>query len=84
MAFRLDYFVKAVIKGIKPYLVVFAFVLPIFLVQWFTKTYGPLQNEHFLIVALHLFGNIIGGLLMLVAARGAGLFYRHYSCYLAW
>lgn len=82
MAFRLDYFVKAVKKGIKPYLVVFALVLPIFLVQWITKTYGPLRNESFFVIALHLFGNIFAGLLMLVAARGTGLFYRHYSCYM--
>lgn len=84
MAFRLDYFVKSVKKGIKPYLVVFALVLPVFLIQWITKTYGPLRNAHFLIVMLHLLGNIVAGFLMFVAARGIGLFYRHYSCYLAW
>ncbi len=84
MAFRLDYFVKTVIKGIKPYLVVFALVLPIFLVQWNVETYGPLRNEHFSVVTLHLLGNIFAGFLMLVAARGIGLFYRHYSCYMLW
>ena len=82
MAVRLDYFVKAVIKGIKPYLVVFALVLPIFLVQWITKTHGPLRNEPFFVVTLHLLGNIFAGFLMLFAARGMGLFYRHYSCYM--
>ncbi len=84
MAFRLDYFVKAVKKGIKPYLVVFALVLPIFLVQWNVETYGPLRNAHFSVIILHLLGNIAAGFLMLVAARTTGLFYRHYSCYMAW
>ena len=82
MAVRVDYFVRAVIKGIKPYLVIFALVLPIFLVQWNVETYGPLRTENFLVVILHLLGNIFAGFLMLAAARGMGLFYRHYSCYM--
>lgn len=85
MLIRLDYLCRPILKAFLPYLVVAGFILLAGVILYNNKDFYPeMLNRGYLYVAMHFCYNIIGQTIALAGARSAGLFYRHYSCYLRW
>ncbi len=74
---RPDYLIKQVVRGFKPYLVIYFFLSAAVCMQIFTIQYIPHSGITFAL-------NIISQLMLIFAIRAIGLYYRHYSCYAIW
>lgn len=85
MLIRPDYLFRPILKAFLPYLVVTGFILLAGVILYDNKEFYPeMLNRGYLYVAMHFCYNIIGQIMALAGVRSAGLFYRHYSCYLRW
>ena len=85
MLFRVDHFIKTIIKAPRPYLIVAALTLLTAAAQWKTVAFDRhMLAEGKTAIALCLLGNFAAQALMIFTMRTIGLFYRHYSCYLPW
>lgn len=79
---RLDRIVRGIIRGFLPYLVVVVFALLAVGVQFFVGQYAQMADWLTSRALIGLAFNLAGVYFGIVAARVAGLFYRHYGCYL--
>lgn len=85
MLIRPDYLFRPISKAFLPYLVVAGFILLSGVILYSNKEFYPeMLDRGYLYVAMHFCYNIIGQIIALAGVRSAGLFYRHYSCYLRW
>ena len=76
---RVDYILKPIAKAFWPYLIVVALFVVVWELQLRTIEYGQLLGRGPLVVGFHLLTNFAVQMLVLVAMRSIGLFYRHYS-----
>ena len=81
MVFRVDYLWVPILKAFRPYAVTAGLVVLGGLLQWFTVDYNQLSGQNKTIVGLHLAAHIGAQIIIIIAMRTIGLFYRHYSCY---
>jgi len=81
---RPDYLLIPVFGALKPYLVVAALLIAVGLLEMHTKQFVPSDKESFLSIGGNLLLNLIIQVIAIIAMRGTGLFYRHYSSYLPW
>lgn len=80
LSFRLDYIFRAACKAFGPYLTVYVLTLTIAALFWKSSFYALKAPPETLLRdgVIHA----AAAALMILAARTAGLFYRHYGCYL--
>ncbi len=78
---RPDYLFKPVFRALKPYLTVVTLLVIAGIVEMQTR---PFTGVNLAIDAVHLVLDLITQVIAILAMRAIGLFYRHYSCYLAW
>ncbi|MDH4240984.1 MAG: hypothetical protein OEW48_15605 [Phycisphaerae bacterium] len=81
---RPDYLLIPVFGALKPYLVVAALLITVGLLEMHTKQFNPSAKETILSITGNLFLNLAQQAIAIIAMRGIGLFYRHYSSYLPW
>ena len=79
---RLDQVVWAIIKGFGPYLVVLVFALGAVGLQFVIVQYSRISDWGTSQSLIRLGCNIAAVYFSIVAGRVAGLFYRHYGCFL--
>ncbi len=84
MVFRLDYIWVPIVKAFRPYAVTAGLVVLGGVLQWVTVDYNQLAAESKTVVSLHLAGHLGAQIVVIIAMRTIGLFYRHYSCYFSW
>jgi hypothetical protein len=78
---RPDYLLKPVFRAFGPYLVAVTPLVVAGIVEMQTK---PFSGENLAADAAHLVLDLAAQVIAIIAMRAIGLFYRHYSCYLAW
>jgi len=79
--FRPDYLLAPVFKAFVPYVVTVLLLIAAALLETQTSQY---TGAGLLTTAGHLAMNFAVQLIAIIAMRSIGLFYRHYSCHLAW
>ncbi len=79
--FRPDYLLAPVFKAFVPYVVTVLLLIAAALLETQTTQY---TGAGLLTTAGHLATNFAVQLIAIIAMRSIGLFYRHYSCHLAW
>jgi hypothetical protein len=79
--FRPDYLLRPVFKAFIPYLVTVVLLIAAALLETQTTQY---THAGLLTTAGHLALNLAVQVIAIIAMRSIGLFYRHYSCHLAW
>ncbi len=79
--FRPDYLLAPVFKAFVPYVVTVLLLIAAALLETQTTQY---TGAGLLTTAGHLAINFAVQLIAIIAMRSIGLFYRHYSCHLAW
>ena len=79
--FRPDYLLRPVFKAFIPYVVTAVLLTAAALLETRTTQY---TNASLLTTAGHLAMNFAVQFVAIIAMRSIGLFYRHYSCHLAW
>ena len=86
MIFEVTKFFKPIIRALAPYMTVAALAVTAAVIQYSTPGYGRLAKDEasLVVIGLCLAVNIIGVMIAIIAMRGIGLFYRHYSCFLEW
>jgi len=84
LVFRLDYIWVPIVKASRPYAVTAGLVVLAGVLQWLTVAYSELSGSNKFIVGLHLAANLGAQVVVIIAMRAIGLFYRHYSCYFPW
>ena len=84
LVFRLDYIWVPIVKASRPYAVTAGLVVLAGVLQWLTVAYSELSGSNKFIVGLHLAANLGSQIVVIIAMRAIGLFYRHYSCYFPW
>lgn len=84
MVFRADYIFKPIAKAFWPYLVVVAMFIIAWKLQLKTIEYGDLLGSDKCVVGFHLFVNLAVQMVVFIAMRSIGLFYRHFSCHFPW
>ena len=80
LSFRLDYIVRAARKAFWPYLAVYVLTLAVAVMFWKSSFYAfnAPPETFFRDGVMHAAATV----LMILAARTGGLFYRHYGCFL--
>jgi hypothetical protein len=81
---RPDYLLIPVFSALKSYLVVAALLITVGLLEMHTKQFNPSAKETILSITGNLFLNLAQQAIAIIAMRGIGLFYKHYSSYLPW
>ena len=82
--FRVDYIWAPIAKAFRPYLVVAGLVVLAGVLQYLAVAYSQLSGSSRGVVGLHLAGHLGIQVVVIIAMRSIGLFYRHYGCYLMW
>ncbi|MBN2590956.1 MAG: hypothetical protein JXA96_13910 [Sedimentisphaerales bacterium] len=78
---RPDYLIKQVVRGFKPYLVVYVYLSTAIFMQLFSIQFIPKDPTQ---IGIGLVLNIVSQLMLIFSIRAIGLFYRHYSCHAPW
>jgi len=78
---RPDYFVIPIIRAFKPYLAMSMLLGVAGFLQIQARQYN---SQEPVVAAGYLLLNIIAQILILMAMRAIGFFYKHYTCYLPW
>jgi hypothetical protein len=78
---RPDYILVPVLKAPLPYLIVVILLAAACVLEMQTTQY---DGSPPMITAAHLAINLAVQLIAIIAMRSIGLFYRHYSCHIAW
>lgn len=84
MAFRADYILKPIAKAFWSYVGVVALFVIAWELQLRTVEYGELLGSGKFHVGLHLIANFAVQMVVFIAMRSIGLFYRHYYCNFPW
>jgi hypothetical protein len=84
MVFRVDYILTPIVKAFWSYLLVVGLFILAWELQLRTVEYGELVGGGKFLVGFHLFANLAVQMIVFIAMRSIGLFYRHYSCYFPW
>ena len=79
--FRPDYLLRPIFRAFVPYVVTVLLLIAAALLETQTTQY---TGAGLLTTAGHLAMNFAVQLIAIIAMRSIGLFYRHYSCHLAW
>jgi hypothetical protein len=79
--FRPDYLLRPIFRAFVPYVVTVLLLIAAALLETQTNQY---TGAGLLTIAGHLAMNFAVQLIAIIAMRSIGLFYRHYSCHLAW
>lgn len=79
---RPDYLIKPLRRALLPYLIPVALLVAFGLLETQTGQYQ--KDLPPVIIAARLGGNLLLQVIAILAMRAIGLFYRHYSCHLAW
>lgn len=82
MVLRIDQIVGAIARSLGPYMVVFGFAIAAAGVQFFIVQYARKASWVLWQSGAWLACNVLAAYFAMIAARVAGLFYRHYGCYL--
>ena len=78
---RPDYFLITISRAFKPYLVTAVLLGAAVVLQMYASQYS---GQSFAVATGHLLLNFAVQVIILVAIRSIGLFFRHYSCMLPW
>jgi hypothetical protein len=78
---RPDYLFKPVFKAFGPYLVVVTLLVAAGIIEMQTRSFTGINLA---MDTVHLVLDLAAQVIAIIAMRAIGLFYRHYSCYLAW
>jgi len=78
---RPDYLFKPVARAFGPYLVVVTLLVATGIIEMQTR---PFTGVNLAMDTVHLVLDLAAQVIAIIAMRAIGLFYRHYSCYLAW
>jgi hypothetical protein len=84
MLFRYDYFFSPIRKAFKHYLFMAVFFNIVWQLQYMTQNYGDIMNKSAIIIGLNLAFVLLVQIMIVLAMRTAGLFYRHFACYFKW
>ena len=78
------YIVIPIFRNFVPYLVVFVFfAAAVFLMLW-GKPFNVVFRQGAPMVLVHGSADVAVQFLLIIMARGLGLFYKHYNCNLSW
>ncbi|MFC1794097.1 hypothetical protein ACFL3Q_10985, partial [Planctomycetota bacterium] len=78
---RPDYFLVTISRAFMPYLVTAVLLGAAVVLQMYANQYS---GQSFDVATGHLLLNFAVQVIILVAIRSIGLFFRHYSCMLPW
>jgi hypothetical protein len=78
---RPDYVLAPIVRAFRPYLVVAGLLIAAGIVESQTQQY---TGQDVPAATGHLLLNLAAQVVVIIAMRSIGLFYRHYSCYFAW
>lgn len=78
---RPDYVLAPIVRTFRPYLVVAGLLIAAGILERQTQQY---TGQDVPAAAGHLLLNLAAQVVVIIAMRSIGLFYRHYSCYFAW
>jgi hypothetical protein len=78
---RPDYVLTPIVRAFRPYLVVAGLLIAAGVLEMQTQQY---TGQDVPAAAGHLLLNLAAQVVVIIAMRSIGLFYRHYSCYFAW
>jgi len=84
MLFRYDYFFSPIRKAFGHYLFVAGFFIIVWQLQYMTQNYGEIMNKSVTIIGLNLAFVLLVQIMLVLAMRTAGVFYRHFVCYFKW
>ena len=78
---RTDCIIKPVVKAFRPYLLTAGIVILAVVVEFCFANYSGLKDKGTVVKGLHFIGSMAAAVIMVMAARSVGLFFRHYGCY---
>ena len=84
MLFRYDYFFSPIRKAFRHYLFVAGFFIIVWQLQYMTQNYGEIMDKSVIIIGLNLAFVLLTQIMLVLAMRTAGVFYRHFACYFKW
>jgi hypothetical protein len=84
MLFRYDYFFSPIRKAFRHYLFVAGFFIIVWQLQYMSKNYGEIIDKSAIIIGLNLVFVLLVQVMLVLAMRTAGVFYRHFACYFKW